>query len=600
MKITTLELGAFKSFQNITIPVDAPRVLFSGLNASGKSSIAQAIKWSLLGRCDATDRKGAGSDRLVPQGTNGGVSVALELDQIGRVARLSKNGSSSFGVSGFTGQPTTQHEALFQRLETTPAFLEACLDTGAFLSLHHSEAKALVLSLLNVQIRLAEDDPKVYSLDELDAMYTEAFSDRKDAKIQLRTFNLPLKPAPAEFPTIPRIEDQLAVLRGKAQDVAMQGGSVAGRRLALEQLLLDIEAGSRTYQHKLSEDELDAQILEREERLAIMEAEAAPEFSAEPPPVGDPKRIIFLKDLSESLGNHVPGEGCVLDPLVPCKTPKLAFKKRAKELRLEMDALPSAPVQKPQAVPVNPLTQLRKDLEQLQGWKRRYEEERRLKDEAAAEIKRLEQALADLPDTSVQDEELATLKGRIQKGESLLQAARTYWTSLDAYDKAVEQKTALEANVARLETLCEALGPNGVRIQALTEAIGQFEAAVNVYTAPFGWEVKFQLDPWQVFVNGRPVETYSESQCFRVGIALQIAIAAVSGLKFAVVDRLDMLTTANRAIVTRMLLQAPLDQVFVLGSREAEQPLPKLPGVLAYRLDLTPEGRTIVVERSAA
>jgi hypothetical protein len=103
------------------------------------------------------------------------------------------------------------------------------------------------------------------------------------------------------------------------------------------------------------------------------------------------------------------------------------------------------------------------------------------------------------------------------------------------------------------------------------------------------------VDPWQVVVNGRPIQTYSESEQFRIGVALQLAIAELSGLSFAIVDRLDMLDVHNRALATKMIFASPVQQVLVLSTRELEQALPKIPGALVHRLGKIDE-RTVVLE----
>ena len=195
--------------------------------------------------------------------------------------------------------------------------------------------------------------------------------------------------------------------------------------------------------------------------------------------------------------------------------------------------------------------------------------------------------------------ELAAEQERIAKGERLLQDARAHWQAVEAYDKAKAARTAQEAEVSRLEALVEQLGPKGARVPALAKAIGEFEAAVNPYVEPFGWTLTFSVDPWTVFANKRPVETYSRSERYRIGIALQMGIARLSGLSFAVIDEVDMLDAENRGALTKMLVSAPLDQIFILGTREPSQALRPIEGVIAYRL-VNDEGTTEVAERCPA
>jgi hypothetical protein len=78
-----------------------------------------------------------------------------------------------------------------------------------------------------------------------------------------------------------------------------------------------------------------------------------------------------------------------------------------------------------------------------------------------------------------------------------------------------------------------------------------------------------------------------------------MAIAQMSGLGFAVVDELDMMTAGNRELMGRVLYNSKLDQVIVLSSREPETPLPdaiRIPGMIAIRLG-SADGRSVVLEQ---
>ncbi len=257
---------------------------------------------------------------------------------------------------------------------------------------------------------------------------------------------------------------------------------------------------------------------------------------------------------------------------------------------------------------MNPLTAARRDLDRLKTAQREYESSIKAAHDADVRLTQIRQELDALPEVPDQDSEISTLEGRIAKGKELLVKARTHWTLLDQYETALKRQQKAKADVDELERLVELLGPKGARVAALSEAMGKFEAAINPYLAAFGWTVTFSVDPWDVLASSggaiggesmRPVETYSRSERFRIGIALQLAIAQLSGLNFAIVDETDMLDAANRAIVTKMLLTAPLEQVLILGTRETKVELPKVPGVLAYRL-VTQDGRTAIAETVVA
>lgn len=589
MRIAKLDLKAFRSFQQVALATDAPRVLIAGVNATGKTSVREAIKWVLTGRCEGLDGKGSGAEVLTPAGSADGAAVTVELAGIGAVRRTAKNGSSGFAVQGFSGTGPTQQAALLAKLATTPAMLDAVLETDQFLALHHADAKALVLALLDVRITLGEE--ATYSLAELDDLYAQAYEDRKLAKRLVQQTLVPARPAEDAQPTVTAVEDQLTRLRGELERLSLSVGTTVGQR----QMLLKRQATVAVRPPAPRWTDADAdRLLEVEERLAMLEAEGETPPGPAPSASG-PDEVTFLRNRAEAIGAHKPTKGCVFDESIPCKTPKAEFARVARSIQAEL-ATRDDTLTTPTAPP-NPLTAVRQELKSLQAQQTAWTQWQTADQRRTQELQSLETELAALEDTTTHETQIATLKARIAKGQEILRQAQAHWAAVKAAEDAEATREARRADLERLETLCETLGPNGVRVQALQAAIGRFETLVNTYTAPFGWRVQFGLEPWAVHVNERPVETYSKSEQFRIGIALQIAIAALSGIGFAVIDELDMLDIQNRGLVTQMVLQAPLEQVFVLGTRELGVPLPQSPDVLAYRLAQR-EGQSVVVEQS--
>lgn len=602
MRIEQVDLTAFRSFSNVSVPTNAPRVLIAGINGSGKTTVRELIKWVLTGRCQGLDGKGSGTEVLVPvsqpAGTNG-VTAALQVSGLGRVVRTAKNGSGGLTVQGFTGTSQTQQIALYAKLAVFPALLDAVLDTSAFLGLHHAEAKTLVLGLLNVHITLGDEpNSPTYSLAELDSLYQQAFEDRKVAKRVLQQLGTPTKPAEDPQPSVRAVEEQLGRLRQQLEALATSVGETAGRRVLLQQRQQKL-AKAVPPPCPGSVEDLVARIGNLEERLAILEADLPIAIAA--PVSADPSAqpLAVLRSRAEALLAHRPTKGCVLDAGVPCKTPKTDFKQAAKLLEAEMATRQEQLTLAEAAPPVSPVTALRRELAEVTQLYTRYTEWQAMEAGRRQDLQAVETEIAALPDTSAQDTQITTLKGRIAKGDVILRQAQAQAAAVKAFEEVETKRAEQRQEVERLETLCAMLGPNGVRVQALQEAIGRFETLVNLTTSQFGWQVTFALEPWAVLVNERPVETYSHSEQFRIGIAVQLAIATLSGLNFAVIDELDMLDVRNRALVTQMVIQSPLEQVFVLGTREPGTPLPKSPGVLAYRLG-THEGRTVVLEQSGA
>lgn len=269
MKLTHLDLTAFRSFRGVSLPLDQSRVLIAGLNGAGKTSVADAIAWGLTGRCRGTDGRGAGAEVLIPNGTKT-AEVAVTIDGIGRVARsYAEHGGGAFSVDVFTGTSQIQQQALYIKLATTLEFLSAVLDTSVFLDLNHVEAKAMVLSLLGVKIPVGE---KSYTLDELDLHYKQAFEDRKLAKKTLAQCLPPEKPSAVQMPTTQAIDAQLTKLRTQMGELRQTVGATSGRKAALEAELARLHPVAI---EAVGED-LTNQIDGLQAKMASLEAAAVP------------------------------------------------------------------------------------------------------------------------------------------------------------------------------------------------------------------------------------------------------------------------------------------------------------------------------------
>ncbi len=593
MKLTKLSIPSFRSYVGVDFDFDSPRVIVAGVNGSGKTGCREAIRWALTGRCDGTDAKGAGSERLAPTGTDA-VEAVVTVDALGDVRRKRSGGTHTLAVGEFTGDLSTLQRALYDHVDVSAPFLDAVLDTSHFLGLHHADAKQLVLALLDVQVPVGEE---TLSLDALDAAYQQAFSDRRLAKVKLRDFAAPAAPDGERMATLENIDAQLSVLRKRLGTTATDAAQVAGQRLALSTRLEQIRSKGTVEPSPREGLAEEIKTLDKSIETAEKAFEAARpgRSAAAKKAAAGSRNAIELRTVMAVLKEHRPTQGCCLEAGVPCETSKHKFNHRVKLLKAELDGLGESSVDEAEVEVPTTLTQDRTRLRGLQAAQAAISEAERVNAGRAQEIKDLEAEIAALPappEGAVDAEGVAV---RIRKGEMLRDRAVVYWRGVETHEKATIVKEALQADVTRLEALCEELGPKGARVAALAGSLGPFQAKVNEFTERFGWTVAFTVDPWGVDVNDRPVETYSESEQFRIGIALQLAIAEVSGLSFAVIDRLDILDLKNRAEVAKMILQAPVEQVIMLATREPTNKWTEIEGVRFYRLAKT-SGRTQIVE----
>lgn len=183
-------------------------------------------------------------------------------------------------------------------------------------------------------------------------------------------------------------------------------------------------------------------------------------------------------------------------------------------------------------------------------------------------IKESEKALGQLAEASVTSEKKAVLKQDIEM---------------------------LAAELAGLEVLIKALGPEGLRRDMLAGILESFVGRVNdrlgrltegAYQVSLGEDMTILCR-----ANGGPVlplKLLSKSEQLRVGIAVSEALSAAAGLNFLAIDEADMLEQDNRDLLAGMLLDTAeeFDQALVfttVGDVKPENP--GIPGVKMFLVD---------------
>lgn len=607
MRITSLKLTDFRSYNRASLTLDAPITFLCGRNGVGKSSALDAIAWALTGRCRGTDGRGAGASQL-KRGDAPTLSVSVELEGLGTVTRTLA-GSQTLTVRDDIAHPAAPvivaQAALLHRLGVSEGVLAAVLQGDTLLQLPHAEAKALLMTILDVRVPL-EGEPAPLTLAALDARYQQAFDARKTAKAHAAAIQVP-EPPDGEPPVIADIERRLAELRARETQLRVSEATQDGSRQE-QRRQLEIEA-SRLRQRRSTFDEaektqvlaspailteFDASIAQLTATLAA-DDEAAPSRQASL--VAADGRLTLLSTTLTSLQAHTPDRGCVLDAAVPCKTPAKYFKTHLQQLQHEIDRLAeeTRDVRTAVAARVDHVQALRlaeDGARRVRAELARRDERGAQRQEFEARLTAIAAELAALPIDAppAPSPELADVVARIAKGDDVLAKARRLSDALAVYQERLSAKTAALKEVGRLEALVEQLGPKGVRVAALAGALERFQEPLNVSLAAWGYAVRFALEPWGIVVNGRSAELLSTSERLRVGVALQLAIATVTGLYLVVIDQVDLLDGPNRAVLTELLASWP-GQVLLAATKDA--PPPAMDGIAVYWLEATPQGTRV-------
>lgn len=562
MTIAKLAIRDFRCLGDVALDLH-PRLTFLGAkNASGKSSVCDALQWALSGVCRGTDAKGAGSKNLIRQGeSNMKVTVAFS-DGTYITRALSKTGNTILDPP----------DAVLPNKDVL-----ACLMNGAaFLDFAHADAKKLLMSVLDVHV---EYQGERLTLDQVEAKYQIAFNERRDAKAKLNAIQIPPMPT-GDVPDIQKLDQKLKELREQEHALTAKEAKGGGKR---EALAAQLTRAKVTAEKAKSDFEAHPQVAALEAQIEAIDkatlpapkADEATRARAELAEVAG--QVSKLSDGVVWLSKHSPSSGCALSKSIPCGTPAEAFKTHLAGLKKELVSLETR--QKELDATLKTLADEDKSRQAMAADRARLVaavEKAKLLVTAALDaettVYNLQKDLDALPAESGPSPELLTLRERIAKGEGIVQAARELMRQrLDHEDKTKAQAEAAEA-LQTLEAQVADLGPKGVRVEALAASIGAFETRINAALEGFGYRLTFSLEPWDVVVNGRSAELLSTSERLRVGAAFTMALAEVTGLGFCVIDGADLLDQAGKDALSALVSEWDKGQVIIAATRE--KPLP--------------------------
>lgn len=208
----------------------------------------------------------------------------------------------------------------------------------------------------------------------------------------------------------------------------------------------------------------------------------------------------------------------------------------------------------------------------------------------------LAKELAELPEAQTHstnlNNEIQALDQQIAKAEEQLYQAGELAALAKRREEMKQDLATLTAEVADMEILVKALGPDGMRKTMLAGLLDNFLGRVNdrlnrltegSYQLALGENMELLCR-----ANGGPLlqlKLLSKSEQLRVGITIQEALSNAAGLSFLAIDEADMLDQENRDLLTGWLLDLAeeYEQVLVfttVGDVPPENP--GIPGVKVY------------------
>lgn len=128
----------------------------------------------------------------------------------------------------------------------------------------------------------------------------------------------------------------------------------------------------------------------------------------------------------------------------------------------------------------------------------------------------------------------------------------------------------IHATVKAWLLIAEALSPAGIPSEILGKALKPVNDSLAILAGMCGWKKVEINSDMEITADGRLYGLMSESAQWRIDTLIALAIAQISELRFAVLDRFDVLDGASKKQLFKMLIQLGsmnlIDQVIVCGT----------------------------------
>ncbi|WP_370599588.1 AAA family ATPase [Pseudomonas nitroreducens] len=558
MRITKLEINNFQGLRHAALDVSAPVLLVAGHNGAGKSSLLDAIAMAFNGQPRRVSLKKE-MDKLVTEGAKKGEARVEWLDaanevQICGVALPTGKGSP---LTDFPFLPYVLDASLFASLDAKDRRRVLFDLSGASASpaevAKRLEAKGLDLKLfekvkplLRSGFPAAVDQAKSYASEARGAW--KAITGENYGSEKAVDWAPELVASVVTDDQVAEARDALQLLENDLSEAqqtlgaskqARQAADGCAKRIAQLRELVELEPRRR---NKLTTDQQN----QDEWSEKVMAAELASAGSVPHQPLTCPHCQGAVDLQAGALVIHQPPE-------------QIADEEAARRLPEYRGYLASAQ---------RAVANSQRDLDECLA--------------AAEQIKALEAESADAPSA----EAIANGEQAINELRQTRDASRA---KLVALQEALEAAAQREASIAKAQAahqevvawtgMADALAPTGIPAEILADAIGPVNDALKRLSGTAGWspvEISADID---VTFGGRLYGLLSESERWRCDATIALAIATISGLRLALLDRLDVLDLPSRgqaiALMRAATFDREIDSVVIAGT--LKEPMAKTP-----------------------
>ncbi|HGW4622027.1 TPA: AAA family ATPase [Pseudomonas aeruginosa] len=562
MRITKLEITNFQGLRHAALDVSAPVLLVAGHNGAGKSSLLDAISHAFTGKPGRVAQK-QHIGQLITEGAKKGEARVEWLDEAGEV--------QACGVALPSGKGSP--------LADSP-FLPFVLDASRFAALDAKDRRRALFDLTGASASPAEVSKRLeakgidLALFEkvkplLRSGFPAAVEQAKDYASEARGAwkaitgeNYGSEKANGWEPEAPpaivseeELESARAELQATAQDLdeaqqtlgsSKRAHADAQARASRITALRETAALADRRRNKLATDEAN----QDEWSEKVMAAEAAAS--------GEPAHQPLTCPHCQGAVDMQAGQ------LVPHQPPaKVADPEAAKRLEEYRGYLASAQ---------RAVANSQRDLKESE--------------DAAAQAAALEGETAQAPSAEAianGEQAINELRQARDRQQAKVQSLQEAFNAAAQRQDVIKQAAGFHAEVCAWSALADALSPTGIPAEILADAIGPVNELLQRLSGTAGWspvQISADID---VTFGGRLYGLLSESERWRCDATLALAIATISGLRLALLDRFDVLDIPARTQQAMKLFQSlaaggEIDTLIVAGT--LKEPMAKTPGWL--------------------
>lgn len=589
MRLSKIKIVNFRNHSSTELDLSKKVNLIIGPNASGKSSIVDAIAFLFTGINSRTAKSGEGMNEVVTFGESRAL-VGAEIEGLGKITRSIPH---DLQIADWEGTMTAQTDRFYEKFGISKEGMLCSAYSTKFLDMSPDEQKNFMFSLMGLKLNndlvmrefaswckennvkngkgiwdyIVKEFTFTGSPGDFDGVYKTCAGSRRILKRELKQFETLSKGIESKLPEGVSIEhkdsviSKLGELRAKRDELFIKLGNAKSQqklkidfeeKIAKEKTIKIPEESQETLKEKSRESE--------EEKVKISNSIA--KYGSE------------IKNIESTLDKLSKFDGkCPLCEEIACKLTDDDIKKIVDGLLVKKDRRE---------------TKLKAEMEEMDKVKKKWDDlnkvlEQRIKaDIMLPEIENAKKQLEELNKKETLD--IAILGDEIRKLDERITNGQTILTSIEAEisneKRRIEAKRDFEKKQNELkfiEIIIEAFGPKGLKSTLLNKAMKPIEGKANEKLKVLTdgeYSVNFRIDEdnFNIYIISggveRRIKHLSTSERLRIGIIMQDAINELVGSKILVVDDVDILDKNNRRLFWNLIdrIKENYDTIMVMAT----------------------------------